>query len=159
MLAPPLFYNNFLLKFELSVSLSPSLPLSPHPPPPPPPPSPPNGIIPYRLKDSATPDVAAIVNGTTTSHVLKFLKEGQTYSIRVAASNSVGRGPFSPESLAIPGKSALMEPQGPFPQTIGFIVMVTIIIIVLLLVGFVLLILVLRYKKKHRRSAGKYHGE
>lgn len=70
-------------------------------------------------------------------------------------------GPFSMQSFATPGASALREPQGPFYQEVWFIVVV-IIVLLLVIVGVVILALVIKYKVTHRASipsTGKYHGE
>ena len=67
-------------------------------------------------------------------------------------------GPFSVESSATAGAGGLREPQGPFYQTVWFIVVVTVVLLVLI-VGIVILLLVIKYKRTHRPSTGKYHGE
>ena len=112
----------------------------------------------YRLKDSIATNLTVTVSGNVSSYILKNLKQGQTYVIQVSASNSIGMGPYSEAALAVTAKGGLREPEGPFYQRIWFIV-ILVVVCLLLIVAIVLLILVIRYKRTHRRTAGKYHGE
>ena len=101
------------------------------------------------------------VAGNITSFILRNLRAKEDYIVQVAASNSVGMGPFSTQSFATPGASALREPQGPFYQMVWFIVVITVVIL-LVIIGVVILAMVIKYKMTHRASmpsTGKYHGE
>ena len=147
-----------------------SLLLSPFLPPPPflslsplQPPTQPNGvitnyIISYRLEDNPTSNQTTRIGSNATTFILKDLEKDKNYIVRVAAVNSIGVGPFSEISMAVTGSAGLREPQGPFYQTVWFIVVI-IVVVVVVIVTLVLFVLIIKYKRSHRRSTGKYHGK
>ena len=98
------------------------------------------------------------VGGNITSYVLKNLEQQQEYIIQVAASNSIGMGPFSTESVGVTSNGGVGEPEGPFYQMVWFIAVITIVILVLI-VAIVIFVIVIKYKRTHRPMARKYHGE